>query len=60
MKLIMEQLDVFNLFLQLYKNGRRERQLKENEIILEMSSECKKNILKIKNRFGNLSFRSQF
>ena len=60
MKLIMEQLDVFNLFLQLYKNGRREQQLKENEIILEMSSECKKNLLKIKNRFGNLSFRSQF
>ena len=60
MKLIMEQLDVFNLFLQLYKNGRREQQLKENEIILEMSSECKKNLLKIKNKFGNLSFRSQF
>ena len=60
MRLIMEQLDVFNLFLQLYKNGRREQQLKENEIILEMSSECKKNILKIKNRFENLSFRSQF
>ena len=60
MKLIMEQLDVFNLFLQLYKNGRRERQLKENEIILEMSSECKKNLLKIKNNFGNLSFHSQF
>ena len=60
MKLIMEQLDVFNLFLQLYKNGRREQQLKENEIIFEMSSECNKNLLKIKNRFGNLSFRSQF
>ena len=60
MKLIMEQLDVFNLFLQLYKNGRREQQLKENEIILEMSSECKRNLLKLKNKFGNLSFRSQF
>ena len=58
MKLIMEQLDVFNLFLQLYKNARKEQQLKENEFILEMSSECKKNLLKIKNKFSNFSFHS--
>ena len=56
MKLIMEQLDVFNLFMQLYEIGRRERDLKEKEINLEMSMECKKNLSKKMKVFNNFSY----
>ncbi len=58
MKLIKEQLDIFHLFLQLYKNERIEHQLIDKEIKLEMSSECKKNLtIKIKD-LNNVSFYS--
>ena len=50
MKLIMEKLDIFYLFMQLYKMSRMEQFLEEEEIILEMSFDCKKKLSKkIKN-----------
>ena len=58
MKLIMEKLDVFNLFFQLYDIGRREQQLKEREIRMEMSSECKKKLSKKLKEFNNFSYYS--
>ena len=50
MKLIMERLDIFNLFMQLYENFRREEHIREENIKLEMSYDCKKKLSKkIKN-----------
>ena len=42
MKLIINQLDIFHLFLQLYKNERKEQLLK-----MEMSAKSKKNLTTI-------------
>ena len=45
MKLIVEQLDIFNVFRKLYTETKREEQLKEKAIKVEMSDECKKNLV---------------
>ena len=46
MKLIIEQLDISNLFLQIFKKTKIEQQLKEKEIKLEMSMKGKINLSK--------------
>ena len=57
-KLIKEHLDIFHVFLQLYKNERKEQQLIDKEIKLEMSPDCKKKLsTKLKN-LNNISFNS--
>ena len=43
-KLIVEQLDIFNIFRKLYTASKREEELKEKGVIIEMSDECKKNL----------------
>jgi len=45
MKLVVEQLDIINIFRKNLAESKRERQLKEKGIILEMSDECKKNLV---------------
>ena len=42
MKLVVEQLDILNIFRKNLAESKREKQLKEKGIILEMSDECKK------------------
>ena len=44
MKLITEQLDIFNMFRKLYIESRRENQMKEKTVIANMSDESKKNL----------------
>ena len=57
-KLIREHLDIFHVFLQLYKNERKKQQLIDKEIKLEMSPDCKKKLsTKLKN-LNNISFYS--
>ena len=45
MKLIVEQLDILNIFRKNLAESKREKQLKEKGIILEMSDECKINLV---------------
>ena len=44
MKLITEQLDIFNMFRKLYIESKREKQMKEKTVIVNMSNESKKNL----------------
>ena len=46
MKLIVEQLDVFNIFRKLYIEAKREKELKDKSVIVDMTDECKKNLAK--------------
>ena len=46
MKLIIEQLDIFNVFRKLYIESKREKELKEKSVIVEMSDECKQSLAK--------------
>ena len=46
MKIIIEQLDIFNIFIVLYETMRKEQELKKQVISLKMSDECKKNLAK--------------
>ena len=56
MKLIAEQLDVFNIFRKLYIEARRERKIKEKSIRMEMSDECIKNI---EEQLNKINYKSE-
>ena len=45
MKLIMEHLDVFNIFRKLYIGAKTQKEIKEKAIMVEMTDECKKNVV---------------
>ncbi len=45
MKLIMEHLDVFNIFRKLYIGAKTQQEIKEKAIMVEMTDECKKNVV---------------
>ena len=55
MKLIVEQLDVFNIFRKLYIEAKREKELKDKSVIVDMTDECKKNLAKILIEMNNNS-----
>ena len=42
-RIIMEQLDIFNLFMKLYKEERIQRDIAQKAYMVEMSDEFKKN-----------------
>ena len=47
MKLIVEQLDIINVFRKLYTEAKRNKELKEQTIIINMSDECNEKLTKI-------------
>ena len=49
MKLIIEQLDIFNVFRQLYKLSKQELILSEDDIKAQMTDECKQKLERITN-----------
>jgi len=55
MRLIVEQLDVLNIFRKLYIEAKREKELKEKSVKVEMSDECKKNLAKSLIEANNIS-----
>jgi hypothetical protein len=55
MRLIVEQLDVLNIFRKLYIEAKREKELKEKSVIVEMSDKCKKNLAKSLIEANNIS-----
>ena len=50
MKLIMENLDIFNVFKRLYELSKLELLLSEEEIKAQMSDECKQKVFKMINK----------
>ena len=47
MKIIMEQLEIFNLFMKLYKEEKMQRNIDQKTYMIEMSDEFKKKFLEI-------------
>ena len=55
MNLIIDQLDIFNVFQKLYKETRRERILNEKTIKVLMPDECRQNLSALLNKLKDSS-----
>ena len=54
LNIIMEQLDVFNIFRKLYIESKNQTELNEKLITTEMSKECQKNIKQYSNKINKV------
>ena len=54
LNIIMEQLDVFNIFRKLYIESKNQTELNEKLITTEMSKECQKNIIQYSNKINKV------